>query len=110
MEKRRQIKNLYLIFSIILSVSFFVLHEHHECEGDGCLICLFSLIVLLITNALLVIKFIPILVEKINIYIKTTYSKVLDDYNLLEEKKIVFNNPFNNRESTDLITFGVKIQ
>ena len=110
MEKRREIKNKYLIFSLILSLSFLLLHEHHECDGDGCLICLFSLVILFVTNALLVIKFIPKIVEKITIYIKTIYSKVLEDYNSKEEQKIIYNNPINNIELTDLITIGVKIQ
>ena len=110
MEKRREIKNKYLIFSLILSISFLLLHEHHECEGDGCLICLFSLIMLFVTNALLVIKFVPAIVEKITIYIKTIYHEVLNDNDIEEEKKIIFNKPINNIELTDLITFGVKIQ
>ena len=110
MEKRREFKNKYLIFSIVLSIIFLFLHQFHECEGDGCLICLFSLIMLFVTNALLLIKYVPALVEKIVIYIRTIYNKVLDDYNLEEEKKFTFNNPINNIQTTDLITFGVKIQ
>ena len=110
MKKRREIKNKYLIFSIVLSIIFLLVHEHHECEGDGCLICLFSLIMLFTLNALLAIKFVPVLVERIKIYIKTIYNKVLDDYDLEKEKEFTFNNPINNIQSTDLITFGVKIQ
>ncbi len=111
MEKRREIKNKYLIFSLFLSVAFLIIHEHHECEGDGCLICLFSLIVFFATNAALLIKFVPTVVDKITLYIHTIYSRVLAN-DLDEEKELTNYNPIdiNNSELTDLITFGVKIQ
>ncbi len=111
MEKRREIKNKYLIFSLILSVVFLLIHEHHDCEGDGCLVCLFSLLIFFVTNAALLIKFIPTIVEKITLYIHTIYSRVLaSDFD--EEKELSDYNPIdiNNCELTDLITFGVKIQ
>lgn len=96
---------------LILSLVFLLVHEHHECEGDGCLICLFSLTIFFITNAALLIKFIPTIVEKITIYIHAIYSRVLVS-ELDEEKQITNYNPINinNCELTDLITFGVKIQ
>ncbi|MBO7615410.1 MAG: hypothetical protein J6T15_06955 [Bacilli bacterium] len=111
MKRRNVLKNYYLVFSLILSFVFLLIHEHHECEGDGCLICLFSLITFFITNAALLIKFIPTIVEKITLYIHTIYSRVLAS-DLDEEKQITNYNPINinNCELTDLITFGVKIQ
>ena len=110
MKKLRENKNVYFYILILISFSVAFLHEFHECDGDGCLICLFSIITFFISNALLIIRFVPILVEKITIYINTTYSKVLEDYGIEEEKEFVFNNPINNLNETDLITFGVKIQ
>ena len=111
MKRRNVSKNYYLVFSLILSLVFLLVHEHHECEGDGCLICLFSLIIFFITNAALLIKFIPTIVEKITIYIRNIYSRVLVS-ELDEEKQVTNYNPINinNCELTDLITFGVKIQ
>ena len=111
MKRRIQVKNYYLIFSLILSIVFLLVHEHHDCEGDGCLVCVFSLAIFFITNALLLIKFIPTIVEKITLYIHTIYSRVLVN-ELEEEEKIPNYNPINlnNYQTTDLITFGVKIQ
>lgn len=111
MKRRNGLKNYYLIFSLILTITFLFIHEHHNCEGDGCLVCLFSLIVLFVTNALLLIKFIPTIVEKITIYIRTIYSRVLAS-ELDEEEEIFDYNPININycEPTDLIAIGVKIQ
>ena len=111
MKRRNGFKNYYLIFSLILTIVFLFIHEHHDCEGDGCLVCLFSLIVLFVTNALLLIKFVPTIVEKITLYIHTIYSRVLAS-ETEEEKEIINYNPINinNCEPTDLIAIGVKIQ
>ncbi|MCR5309211.1 MAG: hypothetical protein K6E21_03775 [Bacilli bacterium] len=65
MKRRNGFKNYYLLFSLILSLVFLLIHEHHDCKGDGCLICLFSLFVFFISNAILLVKFIPTVVEKI---------------------------------------------
>ena len=111
MKRRNVSKNYYLVFSLILSIVFLLIHEHHDCEGDGCLICLFSIVIFFATNAALLVKFIPTVVEKITLYIHTIYSRVLVN-ELDEEEKIFDYNPINinNCELTDLITFGVKIQ
>ena len=111
MKRRIWSKNYFLIFSVILSIVFLLIHEHHDCEGDGCLICLFSIVIFFATNAALLVKFIPTVVEKITLYIHTIYSRVLVN-ELDEEEKIFDYNPINinNCELTDLITFGVKIQ
>lgn len=111
MKRRNESKNYFLIFSVILSIVLLLIHEHHDCEGDGCLICLFSVVIFFVTNAALLVKFIPTVVEKITLYIHTIYSRVLVN-KLDEEEKISDYNPINinNCESTDLITFGVKIQ
>ena len=111
MKRRNGFKNYYLLFSLILSLVFLLIHEHHDCEGDGCLICLFSLFVFFISNTILLINFIPTVVEKITLYIHTIYSRVLES-ELDEEKELYNYNPINinNCKSTDLITFGVKIQ
>ena len=104
-------KNYSVIFLAILMIVMLVIHEHHDCDGDGCLVCIFSLIVIFITNAALLIKFVPTIVRKIKLYIHTIYARVLVS-ELDEEKQITNYNPINinNCELTDLITFGVKIQ
>ena len=111
MKQRRENKNYCLFFSLVITFVFLLIHAHHDCDGDDCIICFLSLFILFISNAALLIKFIPVIAEKIIIYINAIYSKY-SHHNVDKEKEFINYNPINinNYELTDLITFGVKIQ
>lgn len=108
MLSKKEIKNLYIFLSISFSLVFLFLEQNHSCGGDGCLICLFSLIVHLVTNVLLLIKFLPTIVEKIVLYVSNSFLTIENDKNKESTFNVSFN-PYINI-TTDLISFGVKQQ
>ena len=110
MKSKRKILNFYLFYFGLLSLIFFFVEKNHQCEGDGCLICLFSLIIHFTTNVLLIIKFIPIVVEKIYVLIVNSYSDISNE-TCVKEDNSSFSYTYNNiPNNLNLVSFGIKIQ
>lgn len=98
MKRKLNLKNLFLIFSIILSVFFLLAEQLHECEGDGCLICLFSTIIRFASNILLLTTFASIVVKKTYTLIKNVHANIINQINFNNNETVFTCNPINNKE------------
>ena len=109
MKKKLNLKNLLIFSSIIFYISFLLVEQNHNCDGDGCLICLTSSIIRFVANCVLVFSFIPFIIEKISLLINLCESKFKVHHlgKKVTENKLY--NPINNKE-VNLTTFCIALK
>lgn len=108
MKNKRLVKNLLLIFSLISYIAFFIVEQMHDCDGDGCLICVASTIVRFISNVLLLVLFIPLVIEKVVMLVKTNSSVIAGKTFKEVKNKINCNFSYNSEVNLNVFCVALK--
>jgi len=108
--KTRKLSKIFIAFLISLSLLFMVIEKNHECSGDGCLICLFSTLIYIFTEVMLIATIAPIFIDKIYTLIIETLSPITVNSQYTTQKNNCASKNGMAFENASLVTEGVRIQ